>query len=88
MTAYRRADEAPPADTARQRDLPTSRLVAVSPGCGGGDARIAAGPQIETFSYLELALNSRRAAGLPDEIEDCEAWRGFGRAISWGVSPL
>jgi hypothetical protein len=38
--------------------------------------------------YLALALSSRRAAGLADEIADGEPWRVFGRAISQGGSPL
>ena len=87
MTAYRRFDESPPANAALPEDLLTCRLLPERPDCGDGDARIGARPPVETPSYLELALASRRAAGLPDEIEDCEAWRAFGRAISYGGLP-
>ncbi len=84
MTAYRRFDESPPAGATPQQDLPARRLMLKRPHSGSGEAQVAAQPSVETPSYLELALASRRAAGLPDEIEDCDTWRAFGRAISHG----
>lgn len=39
-------------------------------------------PTIEDLTYLDLAIASRRAAGLPDEIDDPSIWREFARAIT------
>lgn len=86
MTAYRRPYDSSPTDEscrsqegecdgAPLRSLPTHDPLGTN---GHADAEAAS----EGTHYLGLALASRRAAGLPDEIADYEPWRALSRAIS------
>lgn len=91
MTAYRRIDELPaeshPIGAVHPRDLRHRQALPTRLSSSGGDAHVVAPLSSETRRYLEMALASRRAAGLPAEIQECEAWKAFGRAINYAGSP-
>jgi hypothetical protein len=86
MTAYRQPNHSHPtyegSNHDQRGDDPSLHL---RPACGPSHADGNAsedGAAAESAHYLALALASRQAAGLPDEIAEHEPWRAFGRAIS------
>lgn len=91
MTAQRQPCDPNPLDEARGQqgrcDAAPLRLASGQDPVGV-DARTRDEASPVGRHYLALALASRRAAGLPDEIAEFEPWRAFGRAISRRDPPL
>lgn len=91
MTAQRQRRDPSPLDEAdgqqgRSDDAPLRLVSGQDPVGADSRARDEASPLGR--HHLELALASRRAAGLPDEIAEFEPWRAFGRAITRRDPPL
>jgi hypothetical protein len=91
MTAHRPVHDSCPTDEASSHDRHRNGVVLrLLPAHEARRAEVHASDEtaLKETDYLALALASRRAAGLPDEITEYEPWRAFSRAINREDPPL